>query len=49
MLGAILKATGILKPEEMKEALDKRFGRIAEKNFNALKTAFETTFIQESA
>ena len=49
MLGAILKATGLMQPEDMREALDKRFGRIAEKNFNALKTAFETTHIQESA
>jgi len=49
MLGAVLKATGVLKPEMMEEALNNRFGRIAAKNYKALTTAFETTHIQERA
>jgi len=49
MLGSVLKATGLLEPAHMEEVLNKRFGSIAAKNIKALKTAFETTFIQERA
>ena len=47
MLGAVLKATGLLKPQEMESAMKARFGALGEKNLNALKTAFETTVIHE--
>lgn len=49
MLGAILKATGVMEPSDMADALDHRFGKIAAKNQKALETAYETTYIQESA
>lgn len=49
MMGAVLKATGVLTPDDMKDPLDARFGKIAAKNFNALATAFEATLIQEPA
>ena len=49
MLGAMLKATGILPPESFFGPLKKRFGRIAERNIEALKRAFnETTLLQPS-
>ncbi len=49
MLGAVLKATGILEPADMVEAFNNRFGKIAEKNIKALETAYEATYIQEPA
>lgn len=41
MLGALVKITGVIKPESMKEPLEKRFGRIAEKNLRSFQRAFE--------
>jgi len=50
MLGALLKATGLLEPDQMAEYIDKRFGpRLGEKNLRALKTAFEATTLQNGA
>ena len=48
MLGALLKATGVVKLESLNEPLQERFGRLAERNVNAMKTAFEETKIKES-
>ncbi len=45
MLGALLKATGIVSQSHLEEALDRRFGRIAEKNKNALQRAFDETVV----
>jgi pyruvate ferredoxin oxidoreductase gamma subunit len=47
MLGALLKATGIVRVESLEEPLRERFGPLAVKNFNALKVAFEQTSIEE--
>jgi len=47
MLGALLRATGIVKVESLEEPLKERFGPLAVKNFNALKAAFEQTIIEE--
>jgi len=47
MIGALVKATGIVKVESLLEPLNKRFGRLAEKNINAMKTAYEKTLIKE--
>ena len=41
MLGALLKAKPIVDPESLIGPLKERFGRIAEKNINAFKRAFE--------
>jgi pyruvate ferredoxin oxidoreductase gamma subunit len=41
MIGALLKVTGVLGLEEMKEAVEHRFGRIAQKNLTAMKRAYE--------
>jgi len=49
MLGALLKATGIVKPESLHEPLRERFGRLAERNIKAMERAFKETLVQESA
>ncbi len=45
MLGALIKATGIVGMEALEDALDRRFGRLAAKNKAALKRAFEETTV----
>jgi len=40
MLGAVLKATGVLSLAAMKSPLEHRFGRVAAKNMSAMKRAF---------
>jgi len=49
MLGALLKATGIVKPESLFEPLRERFGRLAERNIKAMERAFSETAVKESA
>lgn len=41
MIGALLKITGIMDLDAMKESIDHRFGRIAQKNLNAMKRAYD--------
>lgn len=41
MLGALIKATGIIKLESLKVPLEHRFGKIANKNIKACKRAFD--------
>ncbi len=43
MLGAFLKATGLVDQKYLKEALEHRFGRLAEKNKAAMARAIEET------
>lgn len=43
MLGSLLKARGVVPVESLIEPLKERFGRIAEKNINAFKRAYEET------
>lgn len=47
MIGALLKATGVLSIDSIEEPLKERFGPLAVKNFNALKVAYEATIIEE--
>lgn len=47
MLGALLRATGVVKLESLFEPLQERFGRLAERNINVMKKAFENTIIKE--
>ncbi len=47
MLGAFLKATGLVDREYLEEALVERFGRLAEKNKKAMARAIEETQIFE--
>ena len=41
MIGAAVKATGLVKIESVREPLKKRFGRIAQKNINAMERAYK--------
>ncbi len=47
MLGALIKATGVVKMESLTEPLEARFGRLAERNAGAMKRAFEETVLEE--
>ena len=47
MLGALLRATGVVELESLSEPLKQRFGRLADRNINAMKKAFEETIIKE--
>ncbi|MFC1958754.1 2-oxoacid:acceptor oxidoreductase family protein [Chloroflexota bacterium] len=47
MLGALLRATGVVKLESLGKPLEDRFGRLAERNFDAMKNAFEETRLKE--
>ena len=48
MVGAVLRAVGMVKPESMEGPLHHRFGRLAEKNINAMKKAYEETVVKEN-
>ncbi len=47
MLGALIKATGLLEKDALEGPLKRRFGKIAEKNILAYKEAFEKTTVLE--
>jgi len=46
MVGALLRATGVVKLESLFEPLRQRFGRLAERNINAMKKAYEETLVR---
>jgi pyruvate ferredoxin oxidoreductase gamma subunit len=48
MLGALLKATGVVSVEAMDHPIKERFGPLAVKNFNSLKVAFDKTVVEEA-
>ncbi|MHC1611149.1 MAG: 2-oxoacid:acceptor oxidoreductase family protein [Candidatus Methanospirareceae archaeon] len=45
MLGALIKATEIVKLESMEEPLKERFGRVATRNIEAMRRAYEETVV----
>jgi len=47
MIGALIRATGVVKLESLIEPLQHRFGRLAERNINAMKKAYEETLVKE--
>ena len=47
MVGALIKATGVVELESLVEPLKHRFGRLAERNIEAMKRAYEETLIKE--
>jgi 2-oxoacid:acceptor oxidoreductase gamma subunit (pyruvate/2-ketoisovalerate family) len=47
MLGALIKASGVVKLESMSEPLKKRFGKLAEKNYTAMKRAYDEAVMEE--
>jgi len=46
MLGGLVKVTGVVKLESLFEPIKDRFGRLAEKNIDAMKKAFEETVVK---
>ena len=46
MIGALLKVSGVTKLESLLEPLKHRFGRLAEKNINAMQRAYEGTTVR---
>lgn len=47
MLGAAVKVTGVVKKESTHAPLEKRFGRLGERNIKAMETAYEEVVIEE--
>jgi pyruvate ferredoxin oxidoreductase gamma subunit len=47
MIGALIRATEVVSLESLVEPLQKRFGRLAEKNINAMKKAYQDTLVKE--
>ena len=47
MIGALLKAVGVVKLESLVEPLNQRFGRLAERNIKAMQKAYEETTVRE--
>lgn len=47
MVGAVVKATGAVNLESLTEPLKHRFGRLADRNANAMKRAYDETVILE--
>ncbi|MBN1367930.1 MAG: pyruvate ferredoxin oxidoreductase subunit gamma [Dehalococcoidales bacterium] len=47
MVGALIHATGIVKLDSLTEPLKGRFGKLAERNFESMKKAFEQTVVKE--
>ncbi len=47
MVGALIKATDVVGLESVVEPLRHRFGRLAEKNIDAMKRAYEDTMVKE--
>ncbi len=43
MIGALVKAAGIVKLESLEEPMEDRFGKVATKNIAAMRKAFEET------
>jgi len=47
MIGALIRVTGVVKLESLIEPLQHRFGRLAERNINAMKKAYKETLVKE--
>jgi pyruvate ferredoxin oxidoreductase gamma subunit len=47
MIGALVKATGVVELDSLLEPLQYHFPRLAEKNMNAIKRAYEETLVKE--
>jgi pyruvate ferredoxin oxidoreductase gamma subunit len=49
MVGALLKVSKIVKIGSLEEPLRERFGRLAERNIDAMKRAYKETQLKELA
>jgi len=47
MVGAVVKATAVVKLESLVEPLRQRFDRLADKNIKAMQRAYEETVVRE--
>ena len=47
MIGALIKITGVIKTASMSEPLEKRFGKLAERNVKAMEKAYQETLTGE--
>jgi pyruvate ferredoxin oxidoreductase gamma subunit len=47
MLGAVIKVTGIIDKKSAHAPLEKRFGRLGERNIKAMETAYDQVAIEE--
>jgi pyruvate ferredoxin oxidoreductase gamma subunit len=47
MLGAVIKATGIVDKKSVMEPLQKRFGRLGDRNISAMEAAYDAVQIEE--
>jgi len=47
MLGAVIRATGVVKKESTHDPLQKRFGKLGDRNIKAMETAYEQVVIEE--
>ena len=47
MVGALVRATGVVELESLLEPLRNRFGRLAERNIKAMQKAYEETLVEE--
>ena len=46
MIGALIRATGVVELESLLEPLRQRFDRLAERNINAMRKAYEETQVK---
>ena len=47
MIGSLVKATGVVKLESLFEPVRRRFGRLGERNIEAMKRSYQETQIKE--
>ena len=47
MIGALLKATDVIKLESLVEPVKERFHRLADRNINAMNRAYEEAMVKE--
>ncbi|HSW57915.1 MAG TPA: 2-oxoacid:acceptor oxidoreductase family protein [Dehalococcoidales bacterium] len=47
MIGAVIKVVELVKLDSLYEPINKRFGRLAEKNISAFKRAYAETIVEE--
>jgi pyruvate ferredoxin oxidoreductase gamma subunit len=48
MLGAVIRATGVVDKKSIVKPLEHRFGRLSDRNIDAMQTAFDTVHIEET-
>jgi pyruvate ferredoxin oxidoreductase gamma subunit len=46
MIGALIKATGLVKLESLEEPMQERFGKVASKNIDAMRRAYDETVVR---